>query len=160
MTDLADLVSAGRVLCNPDITSKKRALELLGSLMAIKGLRERDIFDSLVSRERLGSTGLGQGIALPHGRLAQANQAIGAFIKLKRGIDFDAPDQQPVDLVFGLIVPDYFINEHLMILAQLADMFQDKAFCALLRSTDDNAQLFEHLLQWHPTSPVFSTSIL
>jgi len=94
----------------------------------------RPIFDSLIGRERLGSTGLGHGVALPHGRFNQSQRAVGAFVKLKKGVDFDAIDRQPVDLVFGLLVPDHYTDEHLKILAYLAEMFSDRAFGNVQRS--------------------------
>ena len=149
---ITDLITSGRVVCNEEVSSKKRALERLGELIA-SGQTEcsaRAIFDSLIGRERLGSTGLGHGVALPHGRLSQSQQAIGAFIKLKQGVDFDAIDQQPVDLIFALLVPEHFTDEHLRILSYLAEMFSDKAFCEELRSTDSNPMLFERIINWQP----------
>lgn len=148
--NIADLISADRVCCSTDVTSKKRALELLGELIAEdqSNLTSREIFDSLIGRERLGSTGLGHGVALPHGRLSQGRQAIGAFVRLKNGVDFDAIDQQPVDLVFGLLVPEHFTDEHLKILSYLAEMFSDKDFCERLRVADSNEALFERLINW------------
>jgi PTS system nitrogen regulatory IIA component len=136
------------------VTSKKRTLELLGELIA-EGQSEftsREIFDSLIGRERLGSTGLGHGVALPHGRLSQGQCAIGAFVKLKSGVDFDAIDQQPVDLVFGLLVPEHFTDEHLKILSYLAEMFSDKDFCERLRAADSDQVLFERLINWKSSS--------
>jgi PTS system nitrogen regulatory IIA component len=154
--NIADLISAERVSCNSDVTSKKRTLELLGELIA-KGQSDytgRDIFDSLISRERLGSTGLGHGVALPHGRLSQSQYAIGAFVKLVEGINFDAIDQQPVDLVFALLVPEHFTDEHLKILSYLAEMFSDVAFCDRLRAAESDQALFELLNSWKPSPPL------
>lgn len=153
--NIADLLTPKRVVCNQDLGSKKRALELLGELIASDqtDFSNRDIFDSLIGRERLGSTGLGYGVALPHGRLSQSRQAIGAFVKLKEGIDFDAIDKQPVDLIFGLLVPEHFTDEHLKILAYLADMFSDQAFCKQLREVETDQRLFEQLMHWKPTLP-------
>lgn len=152
--NIADLINADRVCCSTDVTSKKRTLELLGELIAEdqSDFTSREIFDSLIGRERLGSTGLGHGVALPHGRLSQGQHAIGAFIKLKSGVDFDAIDQQPVDLVFGLLVPEHFTDEHLKILSYLAEMFSDKDFCERLRVADSNQALFERLINWKSSS--------
>jgi len=155
--NITDLITAERVVCNGNVTSKKRALELLGELIANgqSDLSAREIFDSLIGRERLGSTGLGHGVALPHGRLSQSRRAIGAFVKLKQGVNFDAIDQQPVDLVFALLVPEHFTDEHLKILAYLAEMFSDKHFCEQLRVADSDQALFERLTHWKPsTSPL------
>ena len=136
------------------MASKKRAIEVLSELLA-KGqadLTARPIFDSLIGRERLGSTGLGHGVALPHGRFNQSQHAVGAFVKLKKGVDFDAIDRQPVDLVFGLLVPDHYTDEHLKILAYLAEMFSDRAFCQQLRETDSDQMLFGLLRDWKPAA--------
>ncbi len=147
---ISDLITAERVTCSDDVTSKKRTLELVGDLIASAApeLAPREIVDSLVSRERLGSTGLGHGVALPHGRLSQSDRAVGAFVKLTHGVDFDAIDKQPVDLVFALLVPEHFTDEHLRILAHLAEMFSDKAFCDALRATDSDQSLHRRLTDW------------
>ncbi len=153
--DISDLITAERIICDSEVTSKKRVIELLSELLATgqADLTARPIFDSLHKRERLGSTGLGHGVALPHGRFSQSQNAIGAFIKLRAGVDFDAIDHQPVDLVFGLLVPDHYTDEHLKILAHLAEMFSDRAFCQQLRQTDSSAQLFAQLRDWAPALP-------
>jgi PTS system nitrogen regulatory IIA component len=105
---ITDLITPERIVCDCEVTSKKRVIEVLSERLATgqADLTARPIFDSLINRERLGSTGLGHGVALPHGRFSQSQQAIGAFIKLRKGVDFDAIDRQPVDLVFGLLVPE------------------------------------------------------
>ena len=101
--DIIDLIAPGRIVCNSPVASKKRVIETMSELLATgqADLSARPIFDSLIGREKLGSTGLGHGVALPHGRFSQSQTAIGAFIKLEKGVDFDAIDRQPVDLVFG-----------------------------------------------------------
>lgn len=151
--DITDLITRERVVCDSEVASKKRVIEVLSELLATgqPDLAARPIFDSLVGRERLGSTGLGHGVALPHGRFSQSQYAIGAFVKLRKGVDFDALDRQPVDLVFGLLVPDHYTDEHLKILAYLAEMFSDRAFCQHLRETDSDQLLFERLMNWKPT---------
>ena len=123
----SELLVPERARCQADITSKKRALELLSDLIA-EGHDEitpRDVLNCLVSREKLGSTGLGHGVAIPHGRLPQVKSALGAALTLQSGVDFDAPDGEPVDLVVGLIVPEESTDEHLHILANLAQAFSD-----------------------------------
>lgn len=151
--DITDLITRGRIVCDSEVASKKRVIEVLSELLATgqPDLTARPIFDSLVGRERLGSTGLGHGVTLPHGRFSQSQHAIGAFVKLRKGVDFDALDRQPVDLVFGLLVPDHYTDEHLKILAYLAEMFSDRAFCQQLRETDSDLLLFERLMDWKPT---------
>ncbi|PIE83513.1 MAG: PTS sugar transporter subunit IIA [Candidatus Contendobacter odensis] len=152
--DISDLISCERIVCDSQVASKKRVIELMSELLATgqDDLASRPIFDSLIGRERLGSTGLGFGVALPHGRFSQNQHAIGAFVKLEQGIDFDAIDQQPVDLVFGLLVPDHYTDEHLKILAYLAEMFSDQNFCQQLRATHSDQQLFEQIRDWKPTA--------
>ncbi len=155
--DIIDLIAPGRIVCNCSVASKKRVIEALSELLATgqTDLSARPIFDSLIGRERLGSTGLGHGVALPHGRFSQTQTAIGAFIKLEKGVDFDAIDRQPVDLVFGLLVPDHYTDEHLKILARLAEMFSDQAFCRQLRDADSDPALFERLRDWQlATAPL------
>ncbi|MCU0809166.1 MAG: PTS sugar transporter subunit IIA [Candidatus Contendobacter sp.] len=150
--DITDLITRERIVCDSEVASKKRVIEVLSELLATgqPDLTARPIFDSLIGRERLGSTGLGYGVALPHGRFSQSQHAIGAFVKLGKGVDFDAIDRQPVDLVFGLLVPDHYTDEHLKILAYLAEMFSDRAFCQQLRETDSDQLLFERLRDWKP----------
>lgn len=152
--NITDLIAPARVVCRSDVASKKRVLDLVSELIASggSGCGSREIFDSLVGRERLGSTGLGHGVALPHGRIPGAEQALGAFVKLARGVDFDAIDQQPVDLVFALLVPEHFTDEHLKILAHLAEMFSDRAFCQSLREAADDATLYQRLAAWSAVS--------
>ena len=152
--DIIDLIAPGRIVCNSPVASKKRVIETLSELLATgqTDLNARLIFDSLIGRERLGSTGLGHGVALPHGRFSQSQTAVGAFIKLDKGVDFDAIDRQPVDLVFGLLVPDHYTDEHLKILQLLAEMFSDKTLCQQLRDADSDPALFERLRDWRPAT--------
>ena len=97
-------------------------------------LNANEIFDSLLSRERLGSTGVGYGVAIPHARYEGATDAIGAFMRLDQPVDFDAMDREPVDLVFGLLVPEDCTDEHIQILAQLAELFSDPQLRTALRT--------------------------
>jgi PTS system nitrogen regulatory IIA component len=128
-----------RISCHNSAGSKKRLLEEVGSLLAgpVQGLSRERVFDRLLERERLGSTGLGQGIALPHARMEGVDQAIGALVQLRTGLDFDAIDNRSVDLVFGLLVPEKATNEHLELLAKLASLFSDRDFSARLREAPD-----------------------
>lgn len=157
--DINQLIAPDRVKCLSGIGSKKRALESLSHLLGLgaTGLDPTDIFHQLVERERLGSTGLGHGVALPHGRLASnetgqsdvSGYTLGSFIKLENGIDFDSPDSQPADLLFGLLVPKECTDEHLQILAALAGMFSDTQFCEQLRNCKTDEELYSKLSNWH-----------
>ncbi len=120
---IADIIDPQRILCKEPLSSKKAALEALSRLLvnAEKTLAYGEIFDSLIAREKLGSTGLGHGVAIPHGRLKNVRRALGAFIQLQHGVEYSAADQVPVDLIFALIVPEDATGEHLKILAQLAE---------------------------------------
>ena len=138
-----------RIGCNVEAASKKRVLEQLGQRLAesVPELTQDLVFDALLERERLGSTGLGKGIALPHARMSQVTQAIGAFITLPEGVDFDAIDSSPVDLAFAMLVPEEATDEHLQLLAKLASMFSDNAFCTALREAESDQDLFLLLQQ-------------
>ena len=149
-----DFINAERIGCQLEIGSKKRVLEYLGGLLAAStpGLAPEAVFDRLLERERLGSTGLGHGIALPHARTPDVDKPVGAFIQLAAGVDFDAIDDQPVDLAFALLVPQEATEEHLQLLAKLASMFSNEPFCAILRGSEDAAQLLQHLRDWEASA--------
>ena len=147
---LIDLLAPARVVAGASVTSKKRLLELLANLLADgRGSEaERAIFDSLCAREKLGSTGLGHGVAIPHGRSPALSSAVGCFVRLDDPIDFGAPDGQAVDLMFALGVPEHFTNQHLLLLSQLAELFSDSGFTARLRQAPDSASLYALLSDW------------
>jgi len=147
---LTDILSLGRISCDSQAGSKKRVLEEFSDLIANDqtSLNRNEIFDSLLSRERLGSTGLGHGIAIPHGRISNSERAIGALIKLSEGIDYEAVDHQPVDLLFALLVPEKSTEEHLQLLAMLAEMFSNAEVVAKLRSAHTAAALYDAILDW------------
>jgi nitrogen PTS system EIIA component len=137
------ILSADRVTSGVSVTSKKKALEELSKLLA-KGtgqLNATDIFNGLTAREKLGSTGLGHGVAIPHGRMAGVTNSVGAFLRLKHPVDYDAHDGQAVDLVFGLVVPVAATEEHLKHLAAIAEKFSDEEFCQKARAAKDDAAL-------------------
>lgn len=145
-----DLLGARRVLTGVHVTSKKRLLELVATALSDDSATavEASIFDSLCSRERLGTTGLGHGVAIPHGRTTEIETAVGAFIQLAEPIDFGAVDDKPVDLLFALAVPEHFRHEHLELLSQLATMFSDESLCAALRAASDSAEVIQLLSNW------------
>jgi PTS system nitrogen regulatory IIA component len=122
--------------------SKKRVLENAAHLLSGADAQQAEqIFARLLERERLGSTGLAAGVALPHARLPGLTQSRGTFIRLRQPVDFDSEDGQPVDLVFALLVPEEATDEHLQLLAALARLFRDTATCRALRSTQDLAHI-------------------
>lgn len=147
---VSDFLSADRIACDIDLQSKKKALEQLSELLTREqtSLNAVDIFDSLLSRERLGATGLGHGIALPHGRIKNCTKSTGALLRLKQGVDFDAIDGQPVDLLFALIVPEESTDEHLQILSMLASMFSNADLRKKLRSAGSADSIFQLLTEW------------
>ena len=134
-------------------SSKKRALELVSELIAehVPELSQGAIFDSLLGRERLGSTGMGHGVAIPHGRIKGIERTIAAFIRLEEAVDFDAIDRRPVDLLFFLLVPEHYTDEHLQILSLLAQMLSDAEFCDRLRAAEDDASLYRLITDWQPS---------
>jgi PTS system nitrogen regulatory IIA component len=138
-----------RIGCNVEAASKKRVLEQLGQRLAeaVPALNQDMVFDALLERERLGSTGLGKGIALPHARMPQITEALAAFVQLPKGIDFDAIDGQPVDLAFAMLVPEEATDEHLQLLAKLAQMFDNQGFCAALRQASTAQDLYQLIQQ-------------
>jgi PTS system nitrogen regulatory IIA component len=138
-------ITENRIGCDVEAASKKRVLEQLGQRLAetVPALTQDMVFDALLERERLGSTGLGKGIALPHARMSQVAKAVAAFIKLPQGVDFDAVDGEPVDLAFAMLVPKEATQDHLQLLAQLAKMFSDSEFCSALRQADSADALFQ-----------------
>jgi PTS system nitrogen regulatory IIA component len=137
------------IICKNSIGSKKKLLEILSALLAVKipNLSDQTIFDSLINREKLGSTGLGNGVAIPHGRIDRLENPVCAFIKLDEAVDFDATDDQPVDLVFALLVPENSTEEHLQVLSIIAEILSDPSFCARLRNCQDSGCLQELMLQ-------------
>lgn len=137
-TLIGALLAPRRIACGVHVKSKKGALDLLSELLAADhpGLSHEQVFESLNGRERLGSTGFGRGIGLPHGRLADLDEPVGVFLSLDEAIDYDAMDGKPVDLLFALLVPESATEEHLQIFAALSGLFSDEAICAQLRACD------------------------
>ena len=150
--NIVELISPERANRCTEIGSKKRVLEHVSELLArdTPRLVWDEIFDSLVSREKLGSTGLGKGVALPHGRMALLDKPVCAFLKLDNPVDFDAADGQPVDLVFALLVPEDSTEEHLQVLSMIAELFSNPSFCSSIRACDSDACLYGLLTQQEP----------
>ena len=143
----SDLLSPGRILAGVRINSKKRLLELISDTLAKKNkdLSSREIFESLCAREHLGSTALGKGVAIPHGRIKNTEGAEALFIQLIKPLPFDADDGQPVDLIFALIVPEHCTEDHSKLLSNIAERFGDPVLQEQLRNSADANAIF-HLL--------------
>lgn len=152
--ELADLITPDRIACEVEAQSKKRTLELLSELIsqADDTVSSTDVFDSLLARERLGGTGVGHGVAIPHGRLKNTQHTLGAFVRLKQGVDYDAADHKPVDLIFALLVPEESTEEHLQVLAKLASMFSDDQFRKECRQATTGQAIYRLLLNWNASN--------
>ena len=149
--ELRDIIDPDRIAYDVDVSSKKRALETVSDILARGGeenLASQDVCESLIAREKLGSTGIGCGVAIPHGRLKNTDKTLAAFIKLHKGVDYDAIDNQAVDLIFALLVPENSTEEHLQILAQIAEMFSNEEFRNKLRQADNPQALWSLLKNW------------
>lgn len=148
MVTLDQILAPERVRSNVPAGSRKRTLQVLGEIFADADpeLSALSVFDRLVARERLGSTGLGEGCALPHARVPGLGRTLAAFLRLRAGVDFDSPDHEPVDLVFGLLVPEESTDEHLEILAAVAGVFSDERVRSSIRSVEEPTRIREVLV--------------
>lgn len=144
---ISDLLSPERIRLDVQSSSKKRLLELISEELARNSgeFSTREIFESLCARERLGSTGLGKGVAIPHGRVKGSKHVEASFIRLKKPLPFDAVDSQPVDLLFCLAVPEDCGEDHLKLLAQVAELFSDPDLLRQLREATTSGQLMQLL---------------
>jgi len=151
MNLIAKLLPPSNILLDLDVTSKKRMFEQAGLLFENnQGVARSLVFDSLFARERLGSTGLGQGVAIPHGRIKGLKEAVGAFVRLAQPVPFDAPDGKPVSLVFLLLVPEQATEQHLRVLSELAQMLSDRELREKLSTGADAGTLHQHITAWQP----------
>jgi PTS system nitrogen regulatory IIA component len=150
MNQIASLLPLDNVVANLDASSKKRIFEQVGILFENhQGLARSAVYDALFAREKLGSTGLGQGIAIPHGRIKGLKAPVGAFVRLVNGVQFDAPDGKPVGLIFVLLVPEAANEHHLQLLSELAQMFSDREFREQLAAVADAPRLHGLFANWH-----------
>lgn len=153
MNLIAKLLPLSNILLDADLTSKKRIFEQAGLLFENNQQIARNlVFESLFAREKLGSTGLGQGIAIPHGRIKGLKSAAGAMIRMRTAVPFDAPDGQNVGLVFVLLVPERATDEHLQILSELAQMFCDRVFREKLLGAATPEELLQLIIRWEPNA--------
>lgn len=148
--NIADLLAPDAVVAGLKVQSKKQLLqELSARAHALTKLSERRIFETLVERERLGTTGVGAGIAIPHGRMGEAKMITGIFARLENPIDYEAVDSQPVDLVFMLLAPENAGADHLKALARVSRLLRDKSVCEKLRATKSAEALYAILIGNH-----------
>ena len=144
--EIEDLITPARVMPRLKATSKKHVLQELAKRAAeLTGLHERAVFDVLLERERLGTTGVGNGIAIPHGKLVNIHSIVGIFARLEQPVDFEALDDQPVDLVFLLLAPEGAGADHLKALSRIARVLRDHDLVAKLRATDSASAIYAFL---------------
>ncbi len=146
--EISELITVDCVTADLRASSKKQAIQGLSRRAAeITGLHERAVFDVLMEREKLGTTGVGNGIAIPHGKLANLNRMHGLFARLERPIDFQAIDAQPVDLIFLLLAPETAGADHLKALSRVSRLLRDKEVCRKLRGTKNDEALYALLVE-------------
>ncbi len=146
--EISDLITPESIFEKLPVTSKKQAIQELAKRAAeISAINERAIFDALIERERLGTTGVGNGIAIPHGKLAGLERLYGLFARLEKPIEFDSIDEQPVDLIFLLLAPECAGADHLKALARVSRLLRDRTTCEKLRGSDDPAALYALLIE-------------
>lgn len=152
MTTLAKILSANNVMLDLEVSSKKRAFEQAGLIFENNcGIARSVVSDNLFARERLGSTGLGHGVAVPHGRIKGLKAPLAAFVRLCEPIPFESPDGQPVKLLVFLLIPDHVTQQHLEILSEIAEMFSDEALRNQLVTDPDPASVHARILAWQPS---------
>lgn len=161
MNLISKLLKPEAVLLDLDVGSKKRVFEQVGILFENhRQIARAQIYDSLFAREKLGSTGLGHGIAIPHGRLKHGRETLAAFVRTLEPIPFDAPDGNPVRLIFLVLVPEHATEMHLLILSELAQMFSEKSVRDDLITCADPSSAYRLLTEWSPyASPVRRAAI-
>jgi PTS system nitrogen regulatory IIA component len=159
MNPVSKTLSLSRVLLDLDITSKKRLFEQIGLTFENENRIARAVvFDALFAREKLGSTGLGVGVAIPHGRIKQLRDTVAVFVRAKEGIPFDAPDGEPVRLIFAMLVPEHATEQHLNMLSELAQMFSDEDLRNELLTTADPMVVHKLLTEWSPYAAIKRTA--
>ena len=146
--EISDFITPASIFSKLPATSKKQALQELAKRASdIAELNERVIFDALIERERLGTTGVGNGIAIPHGKLAGLDRLHGLFARLDKPIEFDSIDEQPVDLIFLLLAPECAGADHLKALARVSRLLRDRSTCEKLRGSEDPDALYALLIE-------------
>jgi PTS system nitrogen regulatory IIA component len=159
MNLVSRLLPLNHVLLDLDVSSKKRLFEQIGLLFEnSRQIPRSRVFDSLFDREKLGSTGLGYGVAIPHGRIKTLKEPVCAFVRTAAPIAFESPDGQPVNLVFAMLVPEHANETHLELLSELAQMFSDAALREALTATPDIQAAHRLITEWSPYAPAQRTA--
>ena len=144
---ISALLSPQKIFIDTEVSSKKKLLELIANIVADQTqLPESTIFSNLLNRERLGSTGLGQGFAVPHARIPELDKTLACFFRLKEAVNFESPDNRPVDLVFTIVIPEEATEEHLLILSSLARIFSNNEVCEAIRAAGSRDEI-EQIIQ-------------
>ena len=152
MTNLAKILSPENIILDLEVSSKKRAFEQAGlTFENNSGIARSTVSENLFARERRGSTGLGHGVAVPHGRIKGLKAPLALFMRLAAPIPFESPDGEPVKLLIFLLIPDNVTQQHLEILSEIAEMFSDNAFRTELISDSDPASVYSRLVTWQPS---------
>lgn len=152
MTNLAKILLPDNVVLGLEVSSKKRAFEQAGLIFENNcGVARSIVSENLFARERLGSTGLGHGVAVPHGRIKELKAPMAAFVRLAEPIPFESPDGQPVSLLIFLLIPANVTQQHLETLSEIAEMFSDDAFRTVLATDPDPASVFAKIVAWQPS---------
>lgn len=161
MNLISKLLQPESVLLDLDVVSKKRVFEQVGIIFENhRHIARAQVYDSLFAREKLGSTGLGHGIAIPHGRLKNGRETLAAFVRTKDPIPFDAPDGNPVRLIFVVLVPEHATETHLQILSELAQMFSERSLRDQLLECSDPLEAHRILTEWSPYAPTVRRAAL
>ncbi|HJW53836.1 MAG TPA: PTS sugar transporter subunit IIA [Burkholderiaceae bacterium] len=159
MNHFKQILPSANVVLDLDVSSKKRAFEQAGLLFENNcGIARSTVSDNLFARERMGSTGLGHGVAVPHGRIKGLKAPLAAFIRLREPIPFESPDGQPVSLLIFLLMPDHVTQQHLEILSEIAEMFSDEAFRHILATVTDAESIYARLITWQPSAHNIASS--
>ena len=161
MNLVSRLLPLNHVLLDLDVSSKKRLFEQIGlTFENSRQIPRARVFDSLFDREKLGSTGLGYGVAIPHGRIKLLKDPVCAFVRTASPIAFESPDGQPVNLVFAMLVPEHATEAHLELLSELAQMFSDAELREALATTADIQAAHRLITEWSPYAPAQRTAAL
>ncbi len=161
MNFISKTLSPPRVALDVDLTSKKRLFEQIGLMFENENkIARANVFDALFAREKLGSTGLGFQVAIPHGRIKNLRDTVAAFVRAKEGIPFESPDGEPVRLVFAMLVPANATEQHLNMLSELAQMFSDTELREALLQESDPLVVHKLLTEWLPYAPIKRTAAI
>ena len=159
MNFISKTLSLPRVALDVDLTSKKRLFEQIGLMFENENkIARASVFDALFAREKLGSTGLGFQVAIPHGRIKNLRDTVAVFVRAKDGIPFESPDGEPVRLVFAMLVPEHATEQHLNMLSELAQMFSDAELRDALLQESDPLVVHKLLTEWLPYAPIKRTA--